>query len=200
METILLDIGNVLVRVDFMRFARSVAVPEEGAAEEVFRKYSAGPEKAAFDTGRIGPGEFLSILSSDPLVRSMTEGELALRWEGIFSPLPGAAEGVAALARRARIWIMSDTDPLHFDRLLSSVPELRGRERYYLSYEHGFLKSSPDAFRHVLADSGVPAGRCTLIDDRRENCRAAESAGMRAVRFTSWPEALHAAALRQSGA
>ncbi|TCD47824.1 HAD-IA family hydrolase [Chlorobium sp. N1] len=192
MEIILLDIGNVLVRVDFMSFSRAVAVPREGAAEAVLAKYCSGDLKARFDTGRIDAGAFLALLSADPLVRRLPAGELALAWQRIFKPLPGAAEGVAALAKRSRIWIMSDTDPLHFAALMERVPPLRDRERYCLSFRHGFLKSSPEAFRHVLQDSVLDPACCTLVDDRAENCRAAGEAGIRSHCFTSWPEALRA--------
>jgi FMN phosphatase YigB (HAD superfamily) len=192
MDTILLDIGNVLVTVDFMSFCHGVAAPGPSVPTEIFRKYCSGPIKNRYDTGIIGSGAFLAELCSDRLVRPMAETELQERWQRIFSPFPGAEAGVAALEDLGSIWIMSDTDPLHFAYLHHAFPLLRGRERYYLSFRHGFLKSSPSAFRHVLLDSGVNAGRCILIDDREDNCRAAVEAGIRSVLFTSWPQAIAA--------
>lgn len=200
MDIILLDIGNVLVTVDFMSFCHGVAVTGPTVPAEIFRKFCSGPIKNRYDKGLIGSGAFLAELAADPLVRPMPEAELIERWQGIFSPFPGADDGVAALETQGRIWIMSDTDPLHFASLHHAFPLLHGRERYYLSFRHGFLKSSPSAFIHVLGDSGVDAGRCILIDDREDNCRAAGEAGIRSVLFTSWPQALAALPSDDGGA
>ena len=111
--------------------------------------------------------------------------------------MDGAEEGVEILSREHRLWIISDTDPLHFAFLQTKYPLLRERERYYLSYEHGYMKSSPEAFQHVLNDSGIAAHEFILIDDKPENCSAAESVGIKSIRFTTWPETITALAALQ---
>jgi glucose-1-phosphatase len=46
MSIILLDIGNVVVSVDFMRFCRAVALDPVAGVEEIFRKYCTSASKA----------------------------------------------------------------------------------------------------------------------------------------------------------
>jgi len=194
MRIILLDVGNVLLSVDFLAFCRRV-VPE-GVAElhEVRSKYCEGELKASFERGMITPADYLGMIQSDPLTATMSHEEIEERWQNIFTLVQGAEEGVAALAGNHRIWIMSDTDPLHVSWFMNHFPLLRQKERYYLSYEHGFLKNSPEAFRHVLSHSGVPAEEFILIDDKPENCRSAALSGIRSILFNSWPETLAALA------
>jgi HAD superfamily hydrolase (TIGR01509 family) len=134
------------------------------------------------------------MIGRDSLTGSMSHGEIRELWQDVFSPVEGAAEGVERLTREHKLWIMSDTDPLHFAFLLTNYPLLRERERYYLSYEHGLLKSSPDAFRYVLNDSGIAAHEFILIDDKPENCEAAESVGIKSIQFETWPETITAIA------
>ncbi len=134
-------------------------------------------------------------MAEDPLLRYMQRECMITAWQEIFSPLEGALEGVRALCEEHRLWIMSDTDPMHFDFLSLTVPHLANRERYYLSYMYGSLKSSDEAFRHVLTDSGVQPEQLLLIDDREDNCDSAARQGIRSVRFSSWPETL--AAIKQ---
>ncbi|MBL8470617.1 MAG: pyrimidine 5'-nucleotidase [Rhodocyclaceae bacterium] len=45
-------------------------------------------------------------------------------------------------------------------------------------------KPQPAAFRHLLAQVGVPAARCVLVEDSDENLRAAKRLGMRTVWVT----------------
>ena len=194
MSIILLDVGNVLLSVDFLAFCRRVL--PEGVTElhEVRRKYCEGELKASFERGLITSADYLCMIQSDPLTATMSLEEIEERWQNIFSLIQGAEEGVELLGRNHRIWIMSDTDPLHVNWFMSRFPLLRQRERYYLSYEHGFLKNSPEAFRHVLSHSGVPAEKFILIDDKPENCRSAALSGIRSILFNSWPETIAALA------
>jgi len=192
MSIILLDIGNVIVSVDFLSFCRGFSSCGSGDEESLFQKYCLGDLKSRFERGMISPYDYLAMIGSDSMTAGTDLREIRVKWQNIFAAMDGADQGVELLGKKHRIWIMSDTDPLHFAFLLNNFPLLRGRERYYLSYEHGFLKQSPEAFRHVLSDSGLPAEEFLLIDDRPENCKAASEAGIRSIRFTSWPEILAA--------
>ncbi|NTV99339.1 MAG: haloacid dehalogenase [Chlorobiaceae bacterium] len=191
MGVVLLDIGNVIVDVDFHRFCLAVSIDGEQCAETLFRRYCSSEEKNRFDRGLIAPGEYLGLIARDPEVRPMPSGELKELWQDIFSPKKGVEEAVELLRQKHRLWIMSDTDPLHFVFLLNNFPVLKQAERYWLSYEHGRLKSQPESFIEVLnGEVQRSAADFMLLDDREDNCRSAESCGIRAHRFTAWPLAL----------
>jgi FMN phosphatase YigB (HAD superfamily) len=190
MSIILLDIGNVLVSVDFMRFCRDVALDPVSGAQEIYRKYCTGELKEKLETGFIAPFEYLDVIARDPHSRAIPLHELKLLWQDIFEPIEGAVEAVRLLKEKHSIWIMSDTDPFHFTFLLNSYPLLRGADRYYLSFEHGNMKNSVQAFEHVLENSGCGADEFVLIDDKEENCASASQAGIRSVLFYNWRDAL----------
>lgn len=198
MSIILLDIGNVIASVDFLRFCRGVVPDGVSDLQAVSRKYCEGELKTKFDQGIIAPLDFLCMIDRDSLTGNMSHGKIRELWQDVFSPLEGAEEAVETLSREYRIWIMSDTDPLHFAFLLNHYSFLRERERYYLSYQHGFLKSSPEAFEYLLHDSGLPAHEFVLIDDLPENCNSAAAVGIKSIRFETWPETITALDALQS--
>lgn len=190
MSIILLDIGNVLVSVDFMRFCRDVALDSVLGAQEIYRKYCTGELKEKLETGFIAPFEYLDVIARDPHSRALPLHELKLRWQDIFEPIEGAVEAVKRLKERHAVWIMSDTDPLHFTFLLNNYPVLRGADRYYLSFEQGKMKNSVEAFKRVLENSGCGADEFVLIDDKEENCASASEAGIRSILFHNWRDTL----------
>ncbi len=190
MSIILLDIGNVLVSVDFMRFCRDVARDPVSGAQEIYRKYCTGELKAKLETGLIAPFEYLDVIARDPHSRAMPLHELKLLWQDIFEPLEGAVDAVKRLKEKHSVWIMSDTDPLHFTFLLNNYPLLQGADRYYLSFEHGKMKNGVEAFKHVLESSGRGADEFILIDDKAENCASASQAGIRSIQFWNWQDTL----------
>jgi len=190
MSIILLDIGNVVVSVDFLRFCRAVAREPIAGAQEIFRKYCIGELKDKLETGIMSPFDYLEVIARDPQCREIQSRELKELWQDIFELQHGALEAVKQLKESHSVWVMSDTDPLHFTFLLNNFPLLRGADRYYLSFEHGNMKNSAEAFEHVLESSGRGADEFILIDDKPENCASASKAGIRSLLFQNWDDTL----------
>ncbi len=190
MSIILLDIGNVLVNVDFMPFFRAVCRDVESGAEQLMERYCQGDLKEQHDTGQIASLDFLRMIAADPLTRDLPLHQIRLAWQDIFTPTPGSVEALSQLRRHYELWIMSDTDPLHFAFLLDRFPLLRNMDRYLLSYEHGHLKRSPEAFRHVLDLAERDVSELLLIDDRQVNTDSCRMVGIESILFRSWPETI----------
>ena len=190
MGVILLDIGNVVVNVDFMPFCRAVSRNGDAGAEAIMERYCQSELKDRHDTGWIGPNEYLAMIAADPLTLDLPLDRLRLAWQDIFTPMPDCADALETLRRQHELWIMSDTDPLHFAFLIDRFPVLRSMDRYLLSYEHGWLKCSPEAFRQVLDSSGLDPSMFLLIDDREVNTRSCAEAGIESILFQNWAEAL----------
>ncbi len=190
MGVILLDIGNVVVNVDFMPFCRAVSRNGDSGAAAIMERYCQGELKERHDTGWIGPNEYLAMIGADPLTLDLPLDRLRLAWQDIFTPMPDCADALETLRRQHELWIMSDTDPLHFAFLIDRFPVLRSMDRYLLSYEHGWLKRSPEAFRQVLDSSGLDPSMFLLIDDREVNIRSCAEAGIESILFRNWADAL----------
>jgi len=73
--------------------------------------------------------------------------------------------------------------------------DLRRRFAYFIcsGYVHE-MKPLPDIYRAAIDISGLPAEQAVFIDDKQENCDAAMSFNMKAIRFES-PAQLRAALL-----
>lgn len=179
---LVLDLGNVLVDVDFGRFAARFAGAR--SVEAILAECRDGPRKLAHDRGEIAPRVFVREVAA--WLGAPPEA-VAAAWSDIFRPTAGAAERVAALAGRCELWLCSDTDPLHFARVLDDHPVVRRFDRYLLSYARGLLKRDPGAFAPVAAEAAT--GRPVLfVDDVAANVEAARAAGVPAVVFTAWAD------------
>jgi len=56
--TVIFDLGGVLVNVDFMRACKRLEAAGGAAAAVIHQAIASGPDKQAFDTGRLGPEQF----------------------------------------------------------------------------------------------------------------------------------------------
>lgn len=110
-------------------------------------------------------------------------------WMSIFAPRMNAdvVARVAALrASGVRIGICSNTNASHWRFLRRQHEELRrlaDEATCFLSFEMGLRKGDPGFFERIEEATQAPAGNHLLLDDRPENCLAAEAAGMRTVLF-----------------
>jgi len=184
-DVLVFDLGGVLVDVAFERFTTAVGTLAPTVDADVLSSWCDGPRKRDLDCGRIPPlrfvGELAAALDLD------ADPELLLdAWTDIFDGRPAAEATLAELRRGgAELWMLSDTDPSHFQRVLADLPWLREFDRYLLSFERGRLKREPGGMAPLARE--VERGRRVLFwDDREDNVAAAIDAGVDGRLFTTW--------------
>ena len=74
--------------------------------------------------------------------------------------------------------------PIWFEVLEERLQLSRYLRHSYVSYQLGLRKPDPEIYLAVLEHLGVAAQRCIFIDDRQENCEAANALGMTGLLFT----------------
>lgn len=182
--TVLFDLGNVLVRLDFprglarlRRLAGSQAPGSLQSAELHF-----GAASAACNRGDLSPEAFIdSLVRELGAPRSPTlHASLVEAWCDIFTPWPemeALADEVLAAGHAA--YLASNTDPLHFAFLQLQMPVLQRLSGLHLSYEARVMKPDPAFFEGLLSRFGLKAADCVYLDDRAEHVEAARSVGIR---------------------
>ncbi len=176
------DLGGVLVDVEFPRFAHAGLDRDPDADLDELLAACASPAKADLDRGRISPREFLAQLPT----RAKADSLFPL-WSGIFAARPAAAAAALARLTSYETWMLSDTDPAHFLRVLNDHPYLRGFDRYLLSYDRGLIKGDEGSFDPLIAKLN-DGWTVRFWDDRPELVDAARSHGIDARLFTTWDE------------
>jgi HAD superfamily hydrolase (TIGR01509 family) len=95
----------------------------------------------------------------------------------------GMPDILAALAQDHDLVLLSDHAREWIAYIQSIHPFLQLLGRAFFSYELGRLKRDPETFSQVVRELRVPARHCLFIDDNPVNVAAAESAGLRGIRF-----------------
>ena len=185
LAAIAFDLGNVLVRADHFRFCRPLAILAGLTPDEVYARVFGSGLEPGYDTGRLSSEEFYR--------RIMTAFGLALPyprfcalWNDIFAPLEVMEETVARLAARYPLYLLSNTNPLHFQYIKEQYsPLLRHFRRFILSYEVGSRKPEAAIFQALIREMGETPARCLYLDDLTPFVEAARSHGLAAWHFTS---------------
>jgi glucose-1-phosphatase len=183
-KLITFDLGNVLVKVDHMEFCRRLAVLTHVTAEQVFDYVFNSALEPGYDTGMMTSQEFHRQITAQ--FKVVLEFERFARWwNSLFSPMPEMEEVVSRLARDYPLFLLSNTNALHFEYIQENYPVLKYFSDFILSYKVGSRKPEKSIYEYLLQQAGMPPEHILFIDDKMPFVAAAQEHGIRAWQFTS---------------
>jgi len=173
-DLILFDYGGVLLRLNDP--VETFGFGDDRA--DFSRRWLDSPAVQAHETGRIGPDEFGRRMVRDMRLPYPPD-EFIRRFDAWPDRVtPATAALVRSIPAQVDCAILSNTNELHWRRQ-DIERDFAGRiSRTWLSFETGYVKPDPRAFRIVLDELGLPAGRVLFIDDNPKNLEAADALGL----------------------
>ncbi len=181
---IALDLGNVLVRVDHRRFCRRLGLAASRDAEEVYRIIFESRLEPDYDTGRLSSRAFYQEITRLFQVDA-PYSRFCEWWQDIFEPMEGMAEVVEALALRYPLFLLSNTNELHFSYICRRFPLVHRISRHILSYRVGSRKPEAGIYQALIRAIERPPAQCLFVDDKAPFVEAARSHGLTAWQFTT---------------
>lgn len=179
----LLDLGNVLVKIDLSLLGDRVQSLAGIGPDQLRAIFASDNLVYRYESGRMSSFEFHSELCRR-IGREMPWDRFAEAWNSIFLPQPILDDDLlAGLAAKLDLWVISNTNPLHFDYVREHYDFLRHFTGFVLSYEAGALKPNPAIFARAVEKTGVKAARTFFVDDQNANVEAARTLGFRAYQF-----------------
>lgn len=186
-NTILLDLGGVLIDVDYHASAR--AFKELGYAD-FDTLYSKAKQDHVFDdfeTGRLSPADFRMRIA-ELLGAPITAEQVDVCWNAMLGSLPQERiRLVQRLKERYQVLLLSNTNAIHVPAFEAIISRTNGIADFrslfhgaYYSCEIGSRKPDAAAFMHVLRLHDADPARTLFIDDSIQHVIGARNAGLRA--------------------
>ena len=184
-NTVILDIGRVLIDFDYEPYVREL-IKDEAAADRVLKAvwgtgfwseldYGRDKEEVISECLTAEPGLEREIrLAVDNIGLCMGMRAYAIPW---IKELKGRGYRVLYLSNYSRHVMNARPDVLDF------LPYTDGG---VFSCDVGVIKPDPEIFRILCEKYGLVPGECVFIDDNGENIEAARVFGMRTVLFTDY--------------
>ena len=178
------DFGGVICTFDYRIFCRRLAQRIGGDAEAIYALVYGSALQEDFERGRLSGPEFHRLVMRH-LGTDMPYPEFFRMYGDIFTEIPGTVALLPRLARRYPLYLLSDTNEIHFGYVRQTVEVLRHFTQCVVSYEVGTMKPDPRIYQEVLRRAGLPPDACVFIDDRPGNVEGATRVGMHAIQFHS---------------
>jgi len=181
---IISDFGGVICTFDYRIFCERLARRIGGNAETIYALVYGSDLQAEFERGHMTGPEYhrrvMALLGAD-----VSYAEFFPMYGNIFTEIPATCDMLYRLHGRYPLYLLSDTNEIHFGYVKQTVEVVRVFDECIVSYEVGSMKPDPPIYREALRRSGLPAEACVFIDDRPGNVDGARRVGMRALQFVS---------------
>jgi FMN phosphatase YigB (HAD superfamily) len=178
-DAVIFDIGNVLLKFDYMVAARRL-MAHNGLAEPPERE-SIVAAKEALEGGQIDRAEFLRLVRPE-FSHTGSDADFIAMWEDIFEenePMTRIAANLAA--RGTPTYLLSNISCIHHEFIFRNYPVFATFRDAIYSYKAGMLKPEPRIFEVAIAQFGVDPARTLYIDDLAPNVAAAEGVGLQGL-------------------
>ena len=189
-EVILFDLGNVILPFDHYQIAeklyRFTRDKEFQDPQKIFSFLFdiQGGAINDLDIGKVSPSDFFQSIQTT-LDLSISFDEFVPLWSDIFVEDREVSQIILALKERKRLGLLSNTDSLHFNYILSKFPIIRIFDKWILSYEVGFKKPAIEIFQKAIQGASVEPKKILFIDDIKKYVEVAISLGMHGIHFIS---------------
>jgi len=189
-EVVLFDLGNVILPFSHYQIAEKLSrftqKKEFQDPQRIF-SYLFDFEKGAvngYEVGKISSTEFFHSLK-DLLHLSISFEEFIPIWNDIFDENQEVSDIIRSLKGKKKLGLISNTNSLHFDYILSKFPIIRVFDKWILSHEVGFKKPAVEIFQRAIEWASVKTEKILLIDDTKGHVEVAVSLGMQGIHFIS---------------
>jgi glucose-1-phosphatase len=184
-RAIIFDIGRVLVRVDVSRATSALAHGISPSPQEIWSALERDPRWPDWQEGRISPRDWHQHLAKR-LGSTLTFEQFTEVWNRALDPEPMQSnEFLEKLARRYRLALLSNTDPIHVAHLESTYDFFRFFPIRVYSCSVGASKPDPLIYREALRGCRARAEETVYIDDVADYSEAARRLGLTGLVYHS---------------
>ena len=188
-RAIIFDIGRVLIHVNVAQATSGLAHGLALSPQEIWSALEKDPLWKDWQEGRISPRDW-HLHVSKRLGSTLNFEQFVEVWNRALEPEPIHKDGfLEKLARRYRLAVLSNTDPLHVAHMETTYGFLRLFPARIYSCRVGASKPDPIIYKEALEACKVRAQEAVYVDDIPSYAQAAERLGMRGIVFQT-PEQL----------
>jgi putative hydrolase of the HAD superfamily len=191
MALVLLDMGGVLIELDWQRQVGAL-LGGEFSGDQIQSLWVSSACIHDFECGRIDFEVFCQRFA-DEMPTTADAAEVGQRFMAIIKdPFPGCNEALRQIKDMGHhLGMLSNSNQAHEQALRSRWDFFSYFDDLFFSHHRGVMKPDPQAWTSVLAETGFSADNTWFFDDGRRNVEAAQELGIRAHQVFKIHEAVH---------
>jgi glucose-1-phosphatase len=187
LRAVIFDIGRVIVKLDLARAIEGLSQGISLSPAELWSAIEKDPRWHDWQEGRISPHDW-HLHITKRLGSPLKFEEFREAWNRTLDPVPLQPDHLfASLAKKHKLALVSNTDPIHVAHLESNFSFFQFFPRQARIYSCAIRasKPSPVIFQAALKAVKTPASQAVFIDDILEYVQVARSLGLHAIQYVN---------------
>lgn len=181
-KAVIFDLGNVLLNFNARKSAEAFAKACDATFEKVWDHFFTSPTEKAYTRGEITSREFYKY-AAESFNAPVKYKDFCRYWNDIFWENEGMEDVLKRLKKNYPLYLISNTNKLHFDHIKENFKILRHFKRTFPSHEVGHRKPDPEIYQKVLKAIKLKPEQTVFVDDIEKFVDGARAVGMYAVQF-----------------
>jgi len=186
-KNIVFDIGRVLVNLHLDVIEKFLL--EYDATHSNLKDFTRHSGYLEHERGDISRDEFFQRVQTI-CQRDVDFNTFRQVWQGIFSPNIPMLELAQSLKQQYGVYILSNTNPLHWEVLQQDYQLHELVHGVVTSFEARAMKPEPVIYEHLINRFNLIPAETLFIDDLAENAQGARDCGWLAIHHTSNEDSL----------
>jgi glucose-1-phosphatase len=190
LRAVIFDIGRVIVKLDLARAIEGLSQGISLSPAELWSAIEKDPRWHDWQEGRISPHDW-HLHITKRLGSPLKFEEFREAWNRTLDPVPLQPDDLfASLAKKRKLALVSNTDPIHVAHLESNFSFFQFFPRRARIYSCAIRasKPSPVIFQAALKAVKTRASQAVFIDDILEYVQVARSLGLHAIQYANPPQ------------
>ena len=190
-ETIIFDLGEVIIDLDSKRVIDQFQKHSDKSAEDIIRLISNSQDLIDYEVGKMTDVEFCQVVN-ELLSIELSQASFEAIWNSFLGIIKlDKLYLMLDLKEKFNVLILSNTNAIHqraFDRRVGEhIPSKTMADMVhtaYYSHELGLRKPDPHIYQKVIDLQNLNPAKTIFFDDRLENITAAQDSGIQAIQVT----------------
>lgn len=180
-QTIIFDLGNVLIKIDYTRFLKNLSLDGRYNEKEIYNLLV--EPTSLYEKGIIDSRTFYEKAINKISINVDYE-YFYNAWCSVASEVvEGMEEIVEKLNNVYPLYLLSNTNEAHLEYILDKFRILKYFREMFLSYKIGSMKPEQKIYKVMLEKLNVNPKEILYIDDKLENLEAAKEFGIISYKF-----------------
>jgi len=192
-KNIILDYGNVIFMIDFVRVKEAFMSLGITNVDDFFGHRAQDPLFDAFDRGEISAAEFRTGIRERANRPDLTDEQIDHAWNALLIGVPhGKHEILEYLKTKYRTFLLSNNNEIHYAYCMQHIQDRYDVpdnsvffEKTYYSHAIGLRKPDPAIFERVVQETGIVPDETLFIDDSPQHLETAKDMGFHTALCTA---------------
>jgi glucose-1-phosphatase len=186
-RNIIFDLGNTLVYFDFSYFFNGISEREKKLNASRLKKYIIDNRlDYKLMTGRLAHKDFFRTLKKKFDLK-IGYNDFIFFYSDIFWANPNMKKFLEKISRikKYRLFLLSNTDSIHFTFISNNFPFVRLIKNRVLSYKVNMVKPQKKIFMHTVDKYKLIPEETVLVDDMKDNITVAKTLGIKTIHYNN---------------